>query len=105
MEPTNQIPECEEARQVVVATYQYKFIVPKGIDLTNKEQVRWYESEHGVLTIYLEDGETMLKVSSFQDIEGPAVQQPDDLEIIDSIEEGLDLDDYEDNYEECEIED
>ena len=111
MEPTNQIPECEEtkceeARQLLVATYyppQMTFVVPKGIDLNNKEQVKEHWVKYGVLTIDLTNGKT-LKVSSFQGVEDPDFKYPEETEIIDAEDEELDLDDYEDDYEESENE-
>ena len=111
MEPTNQIPECEETkceetRKLLVATYyppKMTFVVPKGIDLENKEQVKEYWVKYGVLYIALTNGKT-LKVSSFQKVEDPVFKYPEETEIIDAEDEELDLDDYEDDYEESENE-
>ena len=111
MEPTNQIPECEETkceetRKLLVATYyppKMTFVVPKGIDLENKEQVKEYWVKYGVLYINLTNGKT-LKVSSFQGVEDPVFKYPEETEIIDAEDEELDLDDYEDDYEESENE-
>ena len=112
MEPTNQIPECEEtkceeARQLVVAYFYpptMTFVVPKGIDLENKEQVKEYWVKWEVLYIDLTNGKT-LKVSSFQGVEDPDFKYPEETDIKDAEDEGLDLDDYEDDYEESETED
>ena len=102
MEPTNQIPECEETereevRQVLVATYfvpKETFIVPKGIDLNNKEQVKDHWVKYGVLYIDLTNGKT-LKVDSFQGVEDSDYKYPKDTKITDAEDEGIDLEDYE----------
>lgn len=112
MEPANQIPECEETkceegRQLLIATYyppKTTFVVPKGIDLENKEQVKGYWVKYGVLYIDLTNGKT-LKVSSYIDgVEDPDFKYPEETEITYAEDEGFDLDDYEDDYEESENE-
>ena len=108
MEPTSQIPECEETkceepRQVIASTYcpvTIFFIVPKGIDLNNKEQVVNHWVKYGVLFIELTDGKT-IQVQAFFEPE-PDYKWPDKTVISDSNTENLDVEDYEDpepNYD------
>jgi len=92
----------DEVRQLVVATYyppKHTFVVPKGIDLENKEQVASWDVQYGSLHINLVDGKT-IRVDSVYGIEEPDFKHPDEQEITDSAEEGIDLDDYKD----CEFE-
>ena len=92
----------DEVRQLVVATYyppKHTFVVPKGIDLENKEQVADWVIQYGNLYINLIDGKT-IRVDSVYGIEEPDFKYPDEQEITDSAEEGIELDDYKD----CEFE-
>lgn len=107
MEPTNQIPECEETkceepeceekRQVVIATYappRYTYVVPKGFDLNNKEQVKEYWVKYGTLYIRLTN-KKVLKVEALHGLEDPDYKYPDETEIEDADEGHYDAEDYE----------
>ncbi len=118
MEPTNQIPECEETkceetkceetkceetkceerRQVVIATYaapRSTYVVPKGFDLENKEQVKDYWVKYGTLYIKLTN-EKVLKVEALHGIEDPDYKYPEETHIEDSDDLGwFDAEEYE----------
>jgi len=96
------IEDNDEVRQLVVATYyppKHTFVVPKEIDLENKEQVSNWVVQYGHLYINLIDGKT-IRVDSVCGIEEPDFKYPDEQEITNSAEEDIDLDDYKD----CEFE-
>jgi hypothetical protein len=88
-------PEPEKERKIVMATYYVEemFIVPKHIDLENKDQVKDYGVKRNVLYIELTDGKTI-------DIEGNGwinnidYKYPDTIRIEDASD-FIDISEYE----------
>jgi len=102
MSEANQIPVDAEVnlRKVVVATYYppvSTFVIPKGIDLENEEQVSNWFVKYDILYIDLVDGKT-IRVRAY--ISGPECsansdyKSPKEEEISDLAQEDLDLDGY-----------
>ena len=57
--------------QVVVASYLSftEFVVPEGIDINDKDQVKSYEVKWDTLTITLVDG-TEIKIENAEEVQG-----------------------------------
>ena len=104
MSEANQIPVDAEVnlRKVVVATYYppvSTFVIPKGIDLENEEQVSYWFVKYDILYIDLVDEKTIKVKAYISGPECPDYKSPKELKISDLAQEDLDLDGYKDKEE------
>lgn len=88
-----------ENRSVIVAEYKVTstFVIPKDIDIDDKEQVENYYVKWDILHIEMVDGRT-LRIEPYESASNYDLKHPDDITMQSAEEYGVDEDYKDDDY-------